>query len=450
MGTSYEKVRDLGKVPLGHAWVGRDAGSDLHVVVKKIPLDAIGGGGNGWTGLVNETKTLTRLAHDNVAAALEVAEEGDHLVMVTARPHGRRLSDIMRGSEPISISQLRAWMLPLLEGLAIAHDSGVIHRHVHESLVVVDDEDVAVLTGFALTLDARVEPEPIPPELLNGGKATALSDQFLVGAMLARLARESEPVPALDIVVARATDDDPGRRFADVIDLQQSLAAVLDSAADPDRRAENAALVDSISPRSPAERPRAAEVVDERAGNAAAPEVAARIVVQDLHEPIRRTRPRRFLVPAIAAGAVIAVGMTLMLGFFGSEQTVDTETSVFASTPARQGPMDRVGELLAEGRVDQAAAELEDILRSSDLADPTPALDALGTIRLQEGRGEEAVELFERALGLHAGEALYYKLSLAQASVGLDDKALRTVDEGLRLFPQSQRLQEAKFHLGGA
>ena len=112
--------------------------------------------------------------------------------------------------------------------------------------------------------------------------------------------------------------------------------------------------------------------------------------------------------------------------------------------------MRRVSELLNNGQLNEAAAKLEVLLAENALKDPTPALDALGTIRLQEGDGDEASGLFVQALARHAAESLYYKLSLAQASTGRDDEARRTIDEGLRLFPDSQTLQEARFHLGGA
>ncbi len=108
-----------------------------------------------------------------------------------------------------------------------------------------------------------------------------------------------------------------------------------------------------------------------------------------------------------------------------------------------------IGELLSNGHLDEAAQQLEVILSEDRLSNPAPALDALGTIRLQQGLSDEASALFERALTIQANEGLYYKLSLAQASAGREDQVMRTLDEGLRLFPESQRLKEARFHLGG-
>lgn len=67
-----------------------------------------------------------------------------------------------------------------------------------------------------------------------------------------------------------------------------------------------------------------------------------------------------------------------------------------------------------------------------------PAPDELGTIRLQEGRGVEASELFEQALARHTAEGLYYKLSPAQASTGRDEQARRTIDNGLDDLARNQ------------
>lgn len=441
MTTSYEKELDLGKVPLGHAWVARDKSTNQPVVVKRIPLEAIGGGGNGWTHLVEETRLLTRIDHRNIASTLEVGEDGDHLVMVTLRPGGRMLSDIVEESRRITIRELRDWILPVVEGLTIAHDSGVIHRHVHERLIVVTDDGTAVLTGFALTLDQRVDPDPIPPELLNGGKASPESDQFLVGAMLQRFSRFTDAVPALDIIISRAMQPDAGRRFPDLMEMHQALDAVLHRAAAEGADADKIEPENGVLPSASRVEPDSLILIE--------PPIEGISVIQDLHKPVRTMRRRRFLGPAVAAAMIGAVSLAWF--FTSRDDGVDASISPLPVVERRTtGPMAEVRDLLAEGRVEEASAELEILIGGGRLQDPTPALDALGTIRLQEGRGGEAVDLFERALGRRAAESLYYKLSLAQASVGRDQQAIRTVDEGLRLYPESKRLREARFHLGGA
>lgn len=275
MATGFVIEKDLGKAPLGQVWAGRDRLSDLPVVIKKIPLAAIGGGTNGWARHIDEIRTLTRLSLPQIATVLEVGEEGDQLVMVTEKPPGRPLSSVKKDRDRVGYEDLKRWILPVIEALGVAHDAGILHRQVHEDLIVVDENSTPVLTGFGLTVDRRVNQDRIPPEILSTGSATKLSDQFMLGAM--------------------------------------------------------------------------------------------------------------------------------------------------------------VGRLLADDQ----------------MSDPTPALDALGTIRLQQGLSDEASTLFERALTYRAAEGLYYKLSLAQASAGNNEQAMRTLNEGLRLFPESERLQEARFHLGG-
>ena len=440
MTTSYAMELDLGKVPLGHAWIARDKDSGQPVVIKKIPLEAIGGGGNGWTRLVEETRALSRIAHPNIASTLEVGTENDHLVMVTMRPQGRRLAEIVEDQRPLTAHDLRRWVLPLLEGLAIAHASGVVHRHVHEDLIIVDPSDTAVLTGGALTLDQRIELDPIPPEVLNGGAATPMSDQFLVGAMLQRLVRNIEVIPALDIVISRAMADDVKRRFPDIIEMQQVLDQVLVHASTAPAELKPG-VVQDLAP-TPAPRSFSESMEAPRQATEKAP------VVQDLHTPIQ-TKRRWLSAPVVAASVVALVGLAWIL-VSQVEQPAAAPAPERMTATAAENPMRRVSELLNNGQLNEAAAKLEVLLAENALKDPTPALDALGTIRLQEGDGDEASGLFEQALARHAAESLYYKLSLAQASTGRDDEARRTIDEGLRLFPDSQTLQEARFHLGGA
>jgi len=231
MTSHYEIENDIGKAPLGHVWAGRDRLSGVPVVVKKIPLSAIGGGRNGWARHVDEITTLTRLAHPQIPTVLEIGEEGEHLVMVMQQPSGRCLTSLIGEGGLVSAGELGRWMLPVIEALAVAHDAGVLHRQIHEDLIIVDDAGVPEMTGFGLTVDRRVTLDPMPPDLLRTGTATELTDQYLLGAMIHRLAMSAEPIPGLDGIVSRSTEDEPSNRFPDLIEMMEARGRVFDVAA---------------------------------------------------------------------------------------------------------------------------------------------------------------------------------------------------------------------------
>jgi len=175
MKQHFEIEKDLGKAPLGHVWLGRDRLSGVPVVVKKIPLSAIGGGRNGWARHIDEVRALSRISLPQIASILEIWEEDGHLVIVTQQPEGRPLSSVMRERGTLTVEEFGQWVLPVAEALAVAHDAGVLHRQVHEDLIVIGGEGKAVLTGFGLTVDRRVQHDHMPPDLLATGTATALS-----------------------------------------------------------------------------------------------------------------------------------------------------------------------------------------------------------------------------------------------------------------------------------
>ncbi len=446
MTTHFEIEEDIGKAPLGHAWVGRDRLSGTPVVVKKIPLSAIGGGRNGWARHVDEIRTLSRLSLPHVATILEIGEENDDLVMVVQQTQGQPLSALIKDGGLVTAEELGQWVLPIVEAVAVAHDAGVLHRQIHEDLIIVDDAGGPELTGFGLTVDRRVTLETMPPDLLKTGVATELTDQFLLGAMIKRLAVSAEPIPGLDGIVNRAIDDDPRLRFPDLVEMLDALGRVLDPTAaaghtgndNEGPRPQTPAVSGNFSP---------AEVSPQKSSSPSSG-VEPPPVVQDLHAG-GPTKSRGVLLPSLIAAAVI---LTVGLGWIvvgRSGGSGGEGVSVHPGAKEVQGPMVVVGELLSEGRIDDAAVILERVLANNELSDPTPAFDALGTIRLQQGLADEASSLFERALSIRAEERLYYKLSLAQASAGKDETAMRTLDEGLRLFPESERLKEARFHLGG-
>lgn len=438
MTTHYIIENDIGKAPLGHVWTGRDRLSGTPVVVKKIPLSAIGGGRNGWARHVEEIKSLTRISHPQIAPVLEVGEEDDQLVMVSQRPPGQPLSSVIGRQGRIGVSDLSKWLLPVIEGLAVAHDSGVLHRQIHEDLIIVTDSGETILTGFGLTVDRRVKQESMPPDLLQTGTGTHLSDQFLVGAMLGRLVAFVEPIPGLDGIVKRATEADPSNRYLDLLEMMEALDTVFEAAVDPAKGVANSADIDL----SKGQQLLAEETPVPESREEITP------LAQDLHAKTMPKRKSVFLPASIAAAVIVVVGLGWV--FFGANFWPDPVEVTRQDVPeSDRGPMALIGELLSNGHLDEAAQQLEVILSEDRLSNPAPALDALGTIRLQQGLSDEASALFERALTIQAEEGLYYKLSLAQASAGREDQVMRTLDEGLRLFPESQRLKEARFHLGG-
>ena len=101
------------------------------------------------------------------------------------------------------------------------------------------------------------------------------------------------------------------------------------------------------------------------------------------------------------------------------------------------------------GNTAEAGRLLEGILADSTLANPVPALETLGLLRLKEGRSREAAGLLERAYGLEPSAHRCYLTVLAQVASGRERAARATVREGLSRWPADPSLRNLKTKLGG-
>ena len=248
----------LGKGAMGRVYLARDPQLDRLVAIKQVrPRGSPDADSSNTDRLRREAEILAALAHPNVLEVYEVGRTTNgatYIVMeyVAGGDFGARLED-----RACSWRERFDLLLQAGDGLAAAHEAGLIHRDVKPANILVGSDGRARLADFGLAyldpastdrgestasqIDARVgTPAFMAPELLKHGVATPASDQYAFGlcvhlaltggwpkASFAEGLRGRAPpvdadrVPAaIRRVVARATLPDPAERFA-------SMAAML-------------------------------------------------------------------------------------------------------------------------------------------------------------------------------------------------------------------------------
>ena len=159
----------------------------------------------------------------------------------------------------------------MLEAARFAHRHGIVHRDLKPQNVIVDAEGKAVVTDFGIARAGVSEitqagsvmgtPHYLSPEQAQGMDVTAVSDLYSIGVMLyealsGRVPFEGESAvavamkqvsqmpqrpssinpqvsPALDAVVMRALEKDPGQRFQSADAFIAALDAALEEAGRP-------------------------------------------------------------------------------------------------------------------------------------------------------------------------------------------------------------------------
>jgi eukaryotic-like serine/threonine-protein kinase len=211
-----------------------------------------------------EARNAAALHHPNVAAIFDFGERSDdgdpprpYLVMELVP--GEPLSNLLRGGQPMPPDTAAHLLAQAADGLAAAHDLGIVHRDIKPANLLITPDRTVKITDFgiaraadavALTRTGQVlgTPQYLSPEQAEGRPATFSSDIYSLGVVLyeclagrrpftgdspvaialAHLRQDppplSEDVPApLRRAVETALAKDPSRRFGSVRDFAAAL-----------------------------------------------------------------------------------------------------------------------------------------------------------------------------------------------------------------------------------
>ena len=145
--------------------------------------------------LRRETEAVAALRHPNLCPVHEVGETRDGILFIAmACCDGESLAErIARG--PLDLEAAVDLAAQIAEGLACAHEAGIVHRTLKPADVLVTPEGRAWITDFGLgrfddrTLAASADGAEtsaryLSPELLRGAEPDARSDVWGLGAIL--------------------------------------------------------------------------------------------------------------------------------------------------------------------------------------------------------------------------------------------------------------------------
>lgn len=248
----YRPLRPLGSGGSGSVWLARDEESGLDVALK-----IVGKEGKAASRAEREAHAAAQLRHPHCLRAYGFASDSRHVYIPYEYVPGHTLRHSLRTGELDDESFVEV-AVQVLEALAYAHASGVVHRDVKPSNVLLaEGEEVSArLFDFGLAQLAGAETLTasgdvpgtlayIPPERLQGEGAGPAADVWAVGVLLweALAGRhpfwQASPVEMGNQIQAGAASLETMRP-----DLPRPLVAAVDGAltVDPARRPTAAAL----------------------------------------------------------------------------------------------------------------------------------------------------------------------------------------------------------------
>jgi tetratricopeptide (TPR) repeat protein/predicted Ser/Thr protein kinase len=224
----YVLRRVLGKGGMGVVYEAVDPELQRVVALKVLRSDL----GVRQKRLLDEAQAMAMLSHPNVVTIYDVGRAGERVFIVMELVQGASLRQWL-AREPRSVPELLDAFEQAAQGLAAAHDAGLVHRDFKpENVFVAKDGRVLVGDfGLAVALEAEMDGGEgslayMAPEQRSGEKVDARSDQYSFCLALGEAARSAPAVPRwLSNVVARGTMRDPAERFPSMRTLLAALRA---------------------------------------------------------------------------------------------------------------------------------------------------------------------------------------------------------------------------------
>jgi serine/threonine protein kinase/tetratricopeptide (TPR) repeat protein len=226
-----------------------------------------------------EARTASSLNHPHILTVHDAGEFEGRQYLVTEFVDGGTLRDwFQRG--PHDWGQVIELLIGVADGLATAHDAGILHRDIKPENILVTRSGYAKLADFGLAkLQESVASDDAPtmtdlrtragamlgtaaymsPEQATGQPADARSDVFAFGAVLyealaghrpfsgasdvdvlhAIIHSPAAPLPAsvsvaLRLLVEKALEKDPSNRFQSMRDIVVELRRLMRRSAEPD------------------------------------------------------------------------------------------------------------------------------------------------------------------------------------------------------------------------
>ena len=208
----YRILEKIGSGGMGEVYRARDERLDREVAIK-ILAPGLLAGESARKRFRNEALALSKFNHPHIATIYDFDTEAGTDFIVTELIPGTTLAEKI-ASGPLPEKELMQVAEQLADGLAAAHDMGILHRDLKPAnLRLTTDGRLKILDfGLAMplpatpdttTADSDALPPPLagtlaymPPEQLRGEPVDARSDLYSAGTVLYELATGHHPFEA--------------------------------------------------------------------------------------------------------------------------------------------------------------------------------------------------------------------------------------------------------------
>ncbi len=203
IGSRYKVVKLLGRGGMGAVYLCRDEELQRDVALKVIRPE-IAADPDVLDRFKREIQLSSRVTHRNVLRVYDLGEADGVRFLTMQFVQGEDLSSLLKRSGAFPVARLTYLFRQICEGLAAAHDEGVVHRDLKPQNIMVDAADHVYLTDFGLAKNlggtAMTElgavmgtPAYMSPEQVRGEAVDKRADVYSLGVILYEMASGATP-----------------------------------------------------------------------------------------------------------------------------------------------------------------------------------------------------------------------------------------------------------------
>lgn len=379
----YDIVAELGRGGMGVVYKGYEASLNRHVAIKMLS-EALADDASVVERFFREARSMAQLNDPHIVQIYLVGEDQGQPFFAMEFVEGESLSGRLKRERRLEPFEAARILLQVAQGLAGAHDRGVIHRDIKPANLLITQRGVVKVADFGIALATQDfnkkltgtgqfvgTPGYLSPEVCLGKPVDQRSDIFALGIVFFEMLTGQTPYkdesplgmmlevvqaeipdvrqinesvdPQLSAILKRMVAKEPGDRYADCHQLIADLVAVGVNAATPvaiSRPVSNPALGTVVNAPTPVEMKRltpgpVAAPAPAYRTEPAAPVPAPVAVASPPRPPVASVPARKSSVLPWAAAVVALVGGGgAAAWYYGGLKDKFTEHTVVAATPA--------------------------------------------------------------------------------------------------------------------
>ena len=201
----FELVSEIGRGAMGIVYKAKDPMLERTVAIKTINLTMDKDGAEMYEKrFYQEARAAGGLNHPNIVTIYDIGRSENLCYMAMEYIEGAELRTLLLPGKPLPMAKALSIAAQVAEGLAYAHERGVVHRDIKPANIMVPESGPVKITDFGIARmrSSNVQtqtgmmmgsPKYMSPEQVIGKRADHRADIFSLGVILYEMLTGAAP-----------------------------------------------------------------------------------------------------------------------------------------------------------------------------------------------------------------------------------------------------------------